>query len=661
MPVVRSTVAALADIPAFLVTTLGDSVRRIVLRVPGESPDPTEILTYQEAVSAIVALDAACRRDGVCLQFADRQGPPPCAFPARGRPHHLYALNRGSGEEPGLRHLPGCATCVVRDRCPGVSDAYLARHPEMTVTPITDDRARRRLSMLDTVEKQIARELVQPSFPALGLEEALVRVNFHCNQACDFCFVSTHLPSAHVDVVQRAIEEAAAQGKRVILSGGEPTLNLRLAEYVSLAKERSQGRWPVEIQTNAVLLDDEKRVLALVRAGLDAAFVSLHGSTAEIGDAVTRAPGTFARTVVGVDNLVRAGVTVVINFVICTVNRDDLPGVVDLVGHRWPGVALNVSFIAPSTEVVPRESWLVPRYSDVLPRVEEARARAAALGVRLMGFESMCGIRSVCPARAGRVGRRARDSGRGTTVSSFEPTPAGTATSMEAAGESGGATRASTGRARCVPFAARIRRRRPSLSGRGGRASTDGSFPTSALAAQFAFPGRPRSRGDGTRPRCRVCAPPAARPPALGRTNAPAVIEEVRPPFPIEQLRRGRDSKPSRRPLLSPHRWSVAHLRLPLHLQRVPMQHWTGTTWTVPWTIATGRVAGRLTPSRQPWLPPSTGRSPRGGTTSSSSWRESSRPGERLGRGTSSGSRTSERSGGPSLWLRACSAIGPGV
>ncbi len=392
VPVVRSTVAALADIPAFLVTTLGDSVRRIVLRVPGESPDPTEILTYQEAVSAIVALDAACRRDGVCLQFADRQGPPPCAFPARGRPHHLYALNRGSGEEPGLRHLPGCATCVVRDRCPGVSDAYLARHPEMTVTPITDDRARRRLSMLDTVEKQIARELVQPSFPALGLEEALVRVNFHCNQACDFCFVSTHLPSAHVDVVQRAIEEAAAQGKRVILSGGEPTLNSRLAEYVSLAKERSEGRWPVEIQTNAVLLDDEKRVLALVRAGLDAAFVSLHGSTAEIGDAVTRAPGTFARTVVGVDNLVRAGVTVVINFVICTVNRDDLPGVVDLVGHRWPGVALNVSFIAPSTEVVPRESWLVPRYSDVLPRVEEARARAAALGVRLMGFESMCGI-----------------------------------------------------------------------------------------------------------------------------------------------------------------------------------------------------------------------------------------------------------------------------
>ena len=239
---------------------------------------------------------------------------------------------------------------------------------------------------------RIERELVQPSFPASGLEEALVRVNFHCNQACDFCFVSTHLPSARVDRVRQAIEQAAAEGKRVILSGGEPTLNARLGEYVRLAHQLSGGLWPVEIQTNAVLLDDPERVKALVDTGLGAAFVSLHGSTADISDAVTRAPGTFTRTLKGVDNLVAAGVSVVINFVICTANKDDLPATVDLVGKRWPGVPLNVSFIAPSTELVPREPWLVPRYSDAMPKVEEARLRAAELSVRLLGFESMCGI-----------------------------------------------------------------------------------------------------------------------------------------------------------------------------------------------------------------------------------------------------------------------------
>jgi MoaA/NifB/PqqE/SkfB family radical SAM enzyme len=392
VPVVRSTAATLAEIPAALVAVLGEAVRRIVIRVPSESPDPEELLAYVDVVPAILALDRACREHGVYVQLADRQGPPPCAFPARERPHHLYALNRGSGIEPGVRQLAGCASCVVRDRCPGVSEAYLARHPDMTVVPVADDRARRRLSMLDTVDRQIARELVQPSFPAVGLEEALVRVNFHCNQACDFCFVSTHLPSARGDVVERAIEQAAAEGKRVVLTGGEPTLNARLPDYVRLASRLSAGRWPVEIQTNAVLLDDEKRVRILVEAGLGAAFVSLHGSAPAISDPITHAPGTFARTVVGIDNLHRVGVKVVINFVICTANKDDLPSVVDLVGSRWPGVSLNVSFIAPSTEVVPRESWLVPRYSDALPRVEEARLRALALGVSLVGFESMCGI-----------------------------------------------------------------------------------------------------------------------------------------------------------------------------------------------------------------------------------------------------------------------------
>jgi MoaA/NifB/PqqE/SkfB family radical SAM enzyme len=226
----------------------------------------------------------------------------------------------------------------------------------------------------------------------VGLEEALVRVNFHCNQACDFCFVSTHLPPARIDEVERAIERAAGEGKRVVLTGGEPTLNARLAEYVALANRLSAGRWPVEIQTNAVLLDDETRVGSLIAAGLGAAFVSLHGSEASISDGITNAPGTFARTVVGIDNLVRAGVKVVINFVICTANKDDLPAVVDLVASRWPGVSLNVSFIAPSTEVVPREPWLVPRYSEAMPRVEEARLRALERGVSLLGFESMCGI-----------------------------------------------------------------------------------------------------------------------------------------------------------------------------------------------------------------------------------------------------------------------------
>lgn len=391
-PLVRTSAAVIADLPGALRALLGDDLVRIVVAVPTQSPDPAELLTWEEATAALSKLDLAGRRHGVRVQLAEESGPPPCAFPASGRPHHLYALTRGGARSPAFEQLPGCARCSVRDRCPGVSRDYLARHPSLAVTPIEDDRSRRRLSVVGSIEAQMAKELVQTSYSGRGVDERLIRVNFACNQACDFCFVSTHLPTAPFDDVQRAIVAASAEGKRVVLSGGEPALNPKLVEYVRLAKEHAAGRWPIEIQTNAVLLDDRAKVDALVAAGLDAAFVSLHGSRAEISDAVTRAPGTFARTVVGIDNLVRAGVSVILNFVICTANKDDVTRVVELVAERWPGVPLNVSFVAPSTDVVPRERWLIPRYADALPPLEEAFARARALGVAVIGLESMCGL-----------------------------------------------------------------------------------------------------------------------------------------------------------------------------------------------------------------------------------------------------------------------------
>lgn len=388
---VRSTAEGLPALPAMLADLLPGAALRLVVAVPAESPAPDELLTHERAAEVLSLLDAACRRVGMRAQLAQGSGPPPCVFPNRERRHHLFALSPGNAR-PGFSQLAACAACVVQDRCLGIADAYLQRHPETQVTPIGDDRARRRLTVVGSVAAQMERELVQTSYPSDSPPQTLVRVMFPCNQSCDFCFVSTHLPAPDDASIVEAIEMAAASGNQIILSGGEPTLHPRLADFVRLAAQHAAGRWLPQIQTNAVLLDDAARVTELVEAGLREAFVSLHGSHAAVGDAVTRAPGTYARTLRGVDNLIAAGVDVVLNFVICTLNRDDLVETVRLVGHRWPGASLNVSFVAPVTDVVPRTTALVPRYRDVLPEVDRAVAEADALGVSLVGFESMCGI-----------------------------------------------------------------------------------------------------------------------------------------------------------------------------------------------------------------------------------------------------------------------------
>lgn len=393
---VRSTREFAAELPAAIARAAGgaEHVRTLWISVPIQSPSPAELLSFEESAPAILAFEKAARGLGLAVKLAQGSGPPPCAFAERGRPTHLFSLTAGGRRRPDFAEIPACADCHVQDRCPGVARDYLARFGVPTVTPVRDDRTRRRLSLISTVEEQVARELVTPNryrdSDERNIDEDIIRINFHCNQSCRFCFVSTHLPEAGDTAVRAAILDAARRGVKITLSGGEPTLNARLVEYVELAKAHSS--MPVLLQTNAIRLDDAALARSLARAGLDEAFISLHGTTAEISDAVTSAPGTFVRSVVGIDNLHASGVRIVLNFVICKTNASNLPDYVRFVAARWPRTFVNVSFVAPSTDVVPREEEFIPRYSDVLPYIEEGLREAARLGIEMGGFESMCGV-----------------------------------------------------------------------------------------------------------------------------------------------------------------------------------------------------------------------------------------------------------------------------
>jgi hypothetical protein len=361
-----------------------DGLEGIVLSVPEVAPDASELLPYDLAVPAILSVEAAALAVGVAVRVDAITGPPPCVFPARAPAARLlHALSPGGAERAGYRRLEACARCQVADRCPGVSQVYLSRFAVPAMLPIVDERSRRRLSVISTVREQIDRELVSANRrQKMGQspeEESTIRVNFQCNQACRFCFVSTHLPGARDAAIRAAIIDAGRQRKRITISGGEPTLNPRLIDYLRLAKQQSSG--PVELQSNAIRFADSCFAQEVIDAGADEIFVSLHGSTAEISDAVTEAPGTFAKTVAGLDNLARLDVALGLNFVMCEKNYRDLPSYVRFVHERWPAAQVTLSFVAPSSDLVPMQRDLVPRYSDVLPYLRQALSLAGELGV----------------------------------------------------------------------------------------------------------------------------------------------------------------------------------------------------------------------------------------------------------------------------------------
>ncbi len=388
-PVLPANLETLPTLPAALAEA-GVELERLWLRLPWQSPDPTALAPLPQMLQTAERLMDQARAHALAVSLDPATFVPPCLFGRPAAMASMYALNPGGAERPGYARAPACDDCAVNDRCPGLSQTLSGATPR----PLADDRLRRRLTVVASPREQIDRELVtrelyrQPDGRTVAAH--IIRINFRCNQACHFCFVSTHLPAPPVAQVHAAIDEIAGQGGILVLSGGEPTLNPRLVQYVRRGKDH--GAREVELQTNATRLADPTLCADLAEAGVDTAFVSLHGATAAVSDEVTASPGTFDQTVEGLDQLANTTIRVRINYVLCELNRHEFPAFIDQVASRWPQAAVTVSFVGMSTDLVPREAWLVPRYRDVLPPLTEGLARARGHGLEVGGFDSMCGL-----------------------------------------------------------------------------------------------------------------------------------------------------------------------------------------------------------------------------------------------------------------------------
>jgi MoaA/NifB/PqqE/SkfB family radical SAM enzyme len=367
-------------------------VERVFARVADELP-------VAGATRALAAGVRAARLASVTLEVEPGTELPPCAFDDPAEVGEVLRLSEGlvarSEEDGAYGRIAACTGCGARHACPGPlrsrrGEIEVIARPLAAEGPAVPITAERRQVLHEY------RSLILRANPDGSVQERRVlRVNFHCNQACDFCFVSRQLPAPEEALIEAELREAAEHDAELAISGGEPTINPRLLHYVARAREL--GIEHLELQTNAIKMSDRPYAAALAAAGLPVAFVSLHGTTAATSDRVTSAPGTFEKTVEGMRNLLREGVMVRANFVVCGYNFREfplLPGFVDReLRHAVPGarVEINFSFVAPSSNV-PRDAALVPRFSDVAWALEAALERSEALGITMVGFDSQCGV-----------------------------------------------------------------------------------------------------------------------------------------------------------------------------------------------------------------------------------------------------------------------------
>ncbi len=216
-----------------------------------------------------------------------------------------------------------------------------------------------------------------------------IAVTYRCNLACRFCYAGCgcrkdeehpDLPAGALKEVLRIIKEEA-EVPSVSFTGGEPLLRPEVPELVAHAK--TLGMW-TNLITNGTLA--ESAVAGrLADSGLDSAQVSVEAGSAALHDGIAACPGAFARTVRGVENIMKAGIRVHTNTTVSALNKDALEGVLDLV--KTLGLSkFSMNLLMPVGSAGRNFDETFISYTEAGPLVEKVKEMADKRGLEFMWY-----------------------------------------------------------------------------------------------------------------------------------------------------------------------------------------------------------------------------------------------------------------------------------
>ncbi|MCK6557273.1 radical SAM protein [Candidatus Binatia bacterium] len=164
-------------------------------------------------------------------------------------------------------------------------------------------------------------------------------LTYRCNLDCRHCWL--RLPAGapekgrELDLteIRDLADQARALGCREwSLSGGEPMLR---ADFAEIFDYLTAGGAPYRLNTNGTLITP---AIARLLRRKGAKMIALYGATPEVCDHVTRLPGSFERTMRGIDCLREAGAGFTVQVVPMRDNfhqLDDMIGLAESLGRPW--------------------------------------------------------------------------------------------------------------------------------------------------------------------------------------------------------------------------------------------------------------------------------------------------------------------------------------
>ncbi|MCG8448230.1 MAG: radical SAM protein [Pirellulales bacterium] len=207
-------------------------------------------------------------------------------------------------------------------------------------------------------------------------------LHFRCNLKCEHCMIEDtmdRLKPEPIETLKQVIDYnlRSQRWDGIIFTGAEITLRRDLPELARLA--RSNGFQHVRIQTHGMRLAEESYCRELIDAGVDEYFISVTAADAATHDAITKIPGSFSKTLRGLENLdAFQQVTLLTNTVITERSYQHLPDLVARLAHLKRLIQMDFWNYWPMSETDDKD--LVASNLHILPFLRQAIVDARRLG-----------------------------------------------------------------------------------------------------------------------------------------------------------------------------------------------------------------------------------------------------------------------------------------
>jgi len=225
-------------------------------------------------------------------------------------------------------------------------------------------------------------------------KEAIIRVTYRCNEDCHFCWIQQHETDVEPSAIKNLIADLLKKDIRhFVFTGGEPTMLKELPELMRFAKDN--GAKQIILQTNGVLLADQKRVEELIKCGLDQVFLALHSDKKHIAEEITALNGSFDKTIQALENFLQTDCEVVIDHVLSKSNVEYVESFADLMielqNKYQRQIAVNFAVGQPMGKYIKTFLEHTPTITQLRKYLLPAMNKLMASAVELKGFSTACG------------------------------------------------------------------------------------------------------------------------------------------------------------------------------------------------------------------------------------------------------------------------------